>query len=225
MRRTVHLVAVLAVSAGPATAQGLISPGPSQPASTRSFDPFGPRPVFTPVVPASALPPFGSRVGGFMTIVAPVLYHPISNPPYTGYPYNYSYLGRSDIFYYAPLAPSTFLGIPPLVDPEATAGGGVQGVRVAAPATVASTGTVTIDFPAAVELWVNGVKQAGRQQSWAVTVPTAGGPATVNLLAKWTANDQAVEWEGSQTVAAGDDGRRTVLRPTAPVVAPAPRSK
>jgi hypothetical protein len=58
-----------------------------------------------------------------------------------------------------------------------------------------------------------------------VTVPTAGGPATVNLLAKWTANNQAVEWEGSQTVAAGDDGRRTVLRPTAPVVAPAPRSK
>lgn len=229
MSRVVPLAAALALSAGPATAQGLISPGSSQPARSTYYDPFGPRPVFAPVVPASALPPVGGTAGGQVMVVAPTVYHPISYPPHMGYPYSYAFLGQTNV-YYAPPAPSTFLGIPPLVDPEAAPRvAGVQGVRIAGASTAASSGNVTVEFPAVAELWVNGVKQVGQQQTWTVAVPTAGGSAPLTLAAKWTANGAAVQWDGSLTVAAGDHGRLTVLRgnaaPAMPSSAPAPRSK
>jgi hypothetical protein len=221
----------LAVSAGPVAAQGLISPGPSQPNQPGFFDPRGPRPVFTPVTPATALPPFGgSTAGGFISINRPVLYHPVSTPPFTSYPYSYSYLGTMN-WYYAPPAPSTFLGLAPLIDPEAypRTNGGPSGVRVAGSvaAQQATTGGVTVDLPATAELWVNGVKQPGEQASWDVNVPVSG-PTTLALAAKWTAGGVKYEWNRTLPVGPGDHGRLLVVSGTAasaPPTAPAPRAK
>lgn len=214
----------LVLAAGPVAAQGLTSPYPPRPPRPGSFDPTGPRPSFTPNVPSTGLPPFGGATGGYV-FARPLLYNPIVAPPGGHFPS----VWPPYWYFYAPMAPSTFLGLDPLIDPEAVgrpADDRISSRRPAAPP--AGAGGVTVDLPAVAELWVNGVKQPGRQGSWDVSVPTAGGTTTVALKAEWTTGGTKYEWTRDMTVSPGDHGRLTVVSGTAvsaPPAAPAPRAK
>lgn len=215
----------MVLTAGPVAAQGLTSPYPPQPPRAGYFDPTGPRPSFTPNVPLTGLPPFGGAAGGFL-FARPVLFNPILSP--TGG--RFSPVWPPYWYYYAPFAPSTFLGLDPLIDPESVnrpATDRVSSRRPAAPPT--GTGGVTVNLPAVAELWVNGVKQQGRQGVWDVSVSAAGGPVTVALKAEWTAGGTKYEWARGVTVSPGEYGQLMVVSGTAvtapPSTAPAPRAK
>ncbi|MCE9563181.1 MAG: TIGR03000 domain-containing protein [Planctomycetes bacterium] len=74
--------------------------------------------------------------------------------------------------------------------------------------------TLTLEFPAAAEVWVNGVKGEGRATTeWTLTSPVlkAGKEFTFKVKARWTLNGKTYEYERSVDVASGNRTRAQVI--------------
>jgi uncharacterized protein (TIGR03000 family) len=77
--------------------------------------------------------------------------------------------------------------------------------------------TLTLEFPAPAEVWVNGLKATGEpQREWTLTSPTlkAGGEYTFAVKARWQADGNTREYTRSHTVAGGQRSRAFVLAGT-----------
>lgn len=76
---------------------------------------------------------------------------------------------------------------------------------------------LTLEFPAAAEVWVNGKKSENEPSTeWTLTSPTlkAGGNYTFEVKARWKSDGQTLEFERSYTVVGGQRSKAYVLAGT-----------
>jgi uncharacterized protein (TIGR03000 family) len=76
---------------------------------------------------------------------------------------------------------------------------------------------LTLEFPAAAEIWVEGKKGAGEPSTeWTLTSPAqkAGTPFTFDVKARWKAGGKTFEYTRTVTVSAGDRSRALVVSGT-----------
>ncbi len=210
-----HLLAVLVLCVGPfpalaqpltplTTASGVGGFGggtrPNTPALTapnvvsplRLFSPFGPR--FGPC--------YGLNGG-----ILPSCYGP-------GFPFSGVWLGGFG-FGYPYLVPA--VPVLPAPNPVPAA---PTGLPAAAPPVIISNefpAVLVVEFPAAAELWLNGVKaEGGPQTEWTLTSPVLkpGGEYTFEVKARWSVADKTFEYRRSLSVAGGKRSRALVLAGT-----------
>jgi len=77
--------------------------------------------------------------------------------------------------------------------------------------------TLTMEFPAPAEVWVNGKKGDGNATTeWTLTSPSlkAGMEYTFQVKARWTVNGKTYEYERNVTVASGNRSRAQVIAGT-----------
>ena len=177
-----------------------------------------------PVTPGPAKYPCGGNFGGGFTPAAPIV--PINRP---GYPFSGVWgLGGGSFYPNYPVYPGFgggYVGYgfgpsynfdlynQPVVDLQP------------APATVLPpTGnialvnefpaTLTLEFPAPAEVWVDGVKGEGRPTTeWTLTSPVLrmGKEYTFKVKARWTLNGKTYEYQRAVDVAGGNRSRAQVV--------------
>ncbi|OWK45355.1 hypothetical protein [Fimbriiglobus ruber] len=124
-------------------------------------------------------------------------------PGYGGYG-GYGYGGYG----YDPYAGSAF-EMPVVVPPLVGAGGGPAQATLR---PLNDTAQLTIDFPAAATIKVNGSAVAGERATWVLnsTPRTTGELVKFAVRAEWTEDGRRVEWERSVEVSAGDRSHSTI---------------
>lgn len=193
--------ALLLVLPNAATAQ-VLQMQPTVPPSGFGVRPFPPG---RPLPPAVLVPPvFGGGIfGGFIP------------PGYTGrgFPFSGVWGGYGGWFPYYPYAvpvPAPVVVVPPApAMPERTEPTIVLANEFPA--------TLTVEFPAAAEVWVNGTRAEGAAATeWTLKSPVlkAGGSYTFEVKARWTAGGKTYEAERSVQVAGGNRSRVLVVAGT-----------
>lgn len=203
--RGLIILAGLTLTAGAADAQGRRTQGgfdrparnlarPPHPPMTGFADRRGYSRPFPPVYPpdywgSGFAGGFGGFGGGFGW-AAPVILYP---DPVLLYP--------------DPPAALPTAGTAPLLPPHYLSAGLGRMKRAETAAMLEYRTALTLELPAAAELWVNGDLQSGRaKERHEVTAPrlSAGETWTANLRAEWTAGGRVYEYTTAVTLTAGD---------------------
>jgi len=223
MFRNLLAVLVLCVGPFPALAQPLT---PLTTASgvggfgggTRPNTPALTAPNVSPFGPFSPFSPFSPRFGPCYGLSGGIL--PSCSWP--GFPFSGVWLGGFGFGYpslvpvvpVVPVAP--VLPVPtPLPLPVAAANRPPAGPPVLISNEFPAV--LVLEFPAAAELWLNGVKaEGGPQTEWTLTSPVLrpGGEYTFEVKARWSVADKTFEYRRSFSVAGGRRSRALVLAGT-----------
>ncbi len=197
-RIVLTIAAALLFASAPARGQGI-----------RSAADLGPQPpMYRPplITYRPPVPGFWTGAPGIGYPVAPWFggYYGYYGGLYGGYyPYPYTYLSNSTSFYEpGPLTP------PPLTGAGGTGSAATVVVNPEMPAEL------TVDFPAAPEVSVNGAAAAGEGATRTFRSPPlkAGEAYTFQVKANWSSGGQRYEWERTVTLGAGERSRVTVAR-------------